>query len=1336
MAKLATLVDAFTESVLDTALWNASTAGQVALDPVRDLVVLNVPTSSSTNSLGAGVLLDATGSALYAQLWPVQNASATMSMTMRLDAGSGNAASMSVRGDGSFQLRIETADVVSVVPLPAYDPMSHRWWRLSESTGTFTAEGSPDGQTWTTLGSAAYSWDATAVRVFFQAGTTGTEAAGLAVGIAHVNTRAGGDSHPKLRSLQDPFTGPLDTRVWNASSTSQCTIDPVNDQLLLNVGTTSGTDYSLGAGGPYDATGSSLYAQVTPAPGGASSLTLLRLDAGAGHSVEVTAAVDGSFRTRVQRNGTYVAGPALPSYDPHAHRWWRMTETNSAFVFATSLDGHTWTDQATIPYAWPFTACSVYFQTSTTADQLSGQAAAFAHINTLRGGRLNLDWPLVKDEWGPRWNANRGHVPLDYYVDVTPRTQGTVSTTRGRQYELDQVQTGEAQMTLRNTDGALDPDNAAGPWANHVRPYQPYRRRAQWPPSINLLTQTQATGGDLGGQALGTIDSGNDGPDVFSATDASGGQFVASTSAWRGGTVMQFSVPTTAAGGAGICYTMMLGVEPGATYTQTVRVRNVTPSTAVDVRAGLWFRHADRTWLTEAKGLVTTLTGSDSAGWTTLTVTGTAPAAAAGMYVGVAVATAPVTACTVQVDGWQLEAGDVASPWACPGEWHPVFSGFVERWPQRWSMSGTYRQVQPTAVDALALLSQVELDDPLTEEINAASPRFLFKLDDPSDSTTAADATGNYPAAPIAASKYGAGSLTFGSSITAADTVGGVFTGSPGPVVTINNASPGTATTAAATFLNLSAAGITGPADPGLFTRMLAFRYTGPAPTTAAACVWSAMDSQRTGNAPSGSRIYLYLFDVGTGPARPVLYIGAADGSVMVNLSLGDVNCADGNWHFVTFGLDYSTGRLVVSLDGAVIIAAGNWTSKPTGIISDTLGGFVDATVGNGTTWNWQGDIAFAGEFPTLLSSTQINNLYHAWKDACVGESTDARYARILRYGGYNGASVLEAGSTSSMGPAAIAGQDVVSALQGVVDTENGEHFVDRAGRIRFRGRSARYNTVEPAVTFGERADLGEWPYEDVETDFDPTHLSNEVAVTQQSTGQVFYANDADSATDYYPRTLSRTLNTTLAEECQDAANYLLSRYRQPVTRVSTLKLHPSAIPGLWAVCLSLELGTRVRVMRRSPGAPVTQLEAFVERMQWDFGDNGDAWLTLQCSPADTTPYAVFSPWYATLAAPVAAGATTMEILNQRDNFLPLAAQLAPGQRLVLGLGTATQETVTVSSVSGTEPGWTAATITLTTSTSASHNTNDLVSEPLTPGVTDPTTWDAASRFDDGAFAY
>jgi hypothetical protein len=1138
-------------------------------------------------------------------------------------------------------------------------------------------------------------------------------------------------ANPKLSTIVDPFTAPaIDTNLWGTITAGAVTLDTANDEVQVAVPTAAATN-TFGTTALYDATESSVYARVgTAANGNGGVRTLMRIRVDANNSMSMR------LEFGVLKLSSIVAGVTtsvtLPTYDPHAHRWWRLRETAGQFYADTSPDGLTWTNQASMAYTYDVTAVSLRFESVSSATEVAGNVSVIANVNTRAGGAENPNWPGIDDGWAPFWNVNAGTFPADRFVDVSKRTRGSITVGRGRQYETDQVRSGEASLRLANNDAALDPVNTASPWYGHITPYQPYRRRAQWPLTRNLLEQPAATGGDVGPYALGTIPSGSN---IISTTDASGGSFVTSATAWAGTTCMQFAVPSGSTAGARPCHTPRTTILPGQTYTVQLRVRNITAATSLSVQPffGWYVPGAGLTPASFTYGTASTLTGATAAGWTTLTFTTTAPANAAGMDVGVALASAAAATASIQVDGWQLEVGATATAWTCPGMWSPVYAGWTERWPASWDLDGTYGVVEPTAVDTFALLSQQTLNDSLTMELNANTPRFVYKLDDPAGSASVTDWAGNCPPAQIGISKYGAGSITFGNAIAATGT-DGTYTGSTDTVARVNNSNPGTnLITGGASFIKLTSAGIVGPADPTSWTRAIAFRYTGPMPTSGA-YLWSSMDSQRAGGGPSGSHIYVFIDTTG----KPQVWIQGPSGAGTSTYFGGATNVVDGNWHLLIFGYSTATQQLLASQDGSLAAYIGGIpaTNTPTGLISDNVGGFVDATVGNGTTFNFKGDVSFVAEFPSLFGSGAISNLYQAWKAACAGESSDARYSRILRYAGYKGSTNIQAGMTASMGPATIDGQDAMSALQSVVDTENGAHYVDAAGAITFRARSNRYNALTPAYTFGERVDLGEWPYEDCTLDYDSTHLSNQVTVTQEGTGQNFYAVDVASVTGYFPRTMSRSINASDTNECNDAAYYLLSRYRQPAVRVNSLRLNPSGNPALWPVCLALELGTRVRVMRRAPGVPPVTVECFVENIAWTFSDDNEASLELQCSPADLTPYGVFAAWHTTLNTTVASGVTSISVKAPADNTNLLKQQIAPGQQLTLGQGTANTETVTVLAVGATSSGWLTGTLTLTAATTKSHTAGDVICEPLPSGTTNATTWDAVARFDNVAFAY
>ncbi|MEU1371972.1 hypothetical protein ABZ454_38675, partial [Streptomyces sp. NPDC005803] len=894
-------------------------------------------------------------------------------------------------------------------------------------------------------------------------------------------------ANPKLHTLQDPFTAPsLDTRLWNNITGGAVTLDTVHDTVAIAVPTVSATNV-FGSSTLYDATGSYVYAQIGPAANGAGhTQTIIRVRNGG--SDDATMRYDsGVFRLSITNAGVATSA-TIGEYDAHKHRWWRLRESGGTFRADTSPDGLTWTERASLPYTWDASRITCQFEAAAGAAEVPGSVVQVSHVNTRAGGPYNPNWPYIEDGWGAYWNANGGAQPRDRYVEISDRTRGTVSVQRGRQYETDQVRSGEASLRLANTDAALDPANATSPFAGHIAPYQPYRRRAQWPPTRNLLEQVAATGGDLGG-ATGPIRSAT--TNIFSSADTSGGAFVSTSTAWQGGSVLQFAVPAAAAAGLRVGFTLRAAVAPGQTYTMQIRVRNITASSTVDVKPFFgWYTYGLSTPPSYVYGTSSVLTGSPSAGWTTLTITTTAPANAVGMSTGFALNANTTTAVSVQADGWQLEKGTVATPWTCPGAWSAIYAGFTERWPSSWDMEGLYSVVEPNAVDTFSLLSQQQLSDALTMEMNANNPRFVYKLDDPAGSTTLADWAGNNAPIQIGIGKYGAGSIAFGAAITANDATNGTYTGSAGTVATISNSNPGTnLITGGASFLKLSSAGILGPADPAQWTRMFAFRYTGPAPTSLA-CLWSAFSRTRANGNPSGSMLYFFI--TGAGLLRMAMGGPTTGGGLAYQPSNTNV-VSDGNWHLAICSYSRATGKIIFTLDGISTFYSADPSTEPTNLVSDNVGGWVDPTVGNGTTYNFKGEMSFIAEFPTALSSDAQVNIYTAWRNAAAGESSSARYQRILRYAKYNGTTNVESGMTTSMGPATIEGQDAMSALQAVVDTENGAHYVDADGVITFRSRSSRYNAFNPAYTFGERVDLGEWPYEECQLDYDSTHLSNQV---------------------------------------------------------------------------------------------------------------------------------------------------------------------------------------------------------------------------------------------------
>lgn len=960
-------------------------------------------------------------------------------------------------------------------------------------------------------------------------------------------------------------------------------------------------------------------------------------------------------------------------------------------------------------------------------------------------------WPVVVTEYGALSNANGGAMPLAF-VDLSDRILTAAGIKRGKQYELDTAQAGELSTTLRNNDAVLDPTNSSGPFAGLIAPFQPFRMRAQYPATPNLLLGDLATSGETTPIAPGAIPASlNMGTDV-SATLS----IVSTANAYQGTQVFQAAVPASATPQWYATKFNQLAIRvagasiAGTTYTFSTYVQCTTVGQSPTVMAALKWYNASGGGISSVAGAIVTMTGTSSSAWQRITVTGQAPAGAVTCTAAVSLGTAasPTVPWTLQQDAAQFEIANTASVFYVPGKWYPLFSGFIERWPTSWKDGGTWGYLTPTVTDAFALLSQGQLSDPLTEEINALNPRFLFRLDDPSSSVQAAEANGLYPPLNVVSGKYGTAPVTFGSSITATDPVNGVFAtgGSYGAAcIGFNPPSPANTTTSTgASVLSLTESGINGPANPALYTRIIAFRWTGTTVPTNTECLWTSLDNSANGAA--GLQLQINPSGVGNGGwvafginvTNPTYPNGTGSGPFAV----APINFTpfDGNWHFVAFGYNDTGKTAFLSCDGfttgmtqslgAVPGSSGGWT--PT-IAIDSLGGYLSAA--GETITEFQGEIAYAAEFPTNLTAAQINTLYVAWRNACAGESSATRYARILRYAGYTGPTNIDSAvMTRDMGPATdLNGSDALTCLNNVVVTENGTHFVAVDGTITFQGRGYRYNPGTPVYTFGEGS--GEFPYEDLQLDYDSTHLANDTTVTVNSSGQNFYAVSPSEETEFFDRTMTRTINVNSPQEAQDCASFLLNRYGQPLTRVTQITLNPGGQPALWPVCLSLELGMLIQINRRPFGCPTIPLTVWIEQMQWDVSDDGKAIVKLQCSPVMATPQAQFAVWQATMYQSAAAGTNFIVVNNATDMANPLDAQLAPGMAISIhSFGAYPLEVLTIKSVQATGTYWTTGQITFTTNLVNTHPASAQVSE-ANP-VPNLNAYNANAAFDSVVFTY
>jgi hypothetical protein len=950
-------------------------------------------------------------------------------------------------------------------------------------------------------------------------------------------------------------------------------------------------------------------------------------------------------------------------------------------------------------------------------------------------GTISTFPPVLAYEIAFNAPPNQATLP-PYWTDQSARTKFPGSTQHGRQYELDTNPSGTWRAGLEDKDGALDPSNTGSANYPNVVPYRGCRIRAQTAPTANLLPRIIATGSALLNPATDTV--GNYWYQTRTNGSLAQGLYLTAPASGQS-TALAWTTPSGTSSANGILYA---GVAPigaptgpaadcvqvtaGSQYTFSLYGSRASSADAtVQVTLSINWYSVTGTLLSTSAGSVLTIPVVTS--WARPTVTATAPAGAVWGRPSLAITSPASTTATniLYLTGWQMEQAAAATAWADPGPTYYIYSGMVERWPQAWTMTGTYGLVNIIGVDALAQLAQYTLPAPFVAEILALGPDFFYQLADPASATSCADTTGKRAAAPVENSPFGAGTVTFGSTVTSTNP-GSAFVGTPGPVATFSNpASSGVQN--ACTFVSLhKTANTPGPPQSGGWTRIIAFRV----PTTPSNTVmlWAAYPPGWLATNSSSCVINMNAAGAGYISCNVFNALGTGASTQFTN------NYADGNWHLVTVSLSADGLTLTTSLDGTVRTAASAGDAHPTGITADVLGAAVQFGP-NQYNDGISGDLAFAAQIPAALTSTQIANLYASWRTASQGESSGARIKRILTWVGYTGATAIDTGQTQQMGPATdLTGATALDACDAVALTEAGNVYASTGGALTFKSRASRYNQGTPQFVFGENTAAGEWPYESLTPDYDSTHLFNLAQVTHYASGQVATAADITSQSTYFPRILQRTINPLLYTEAVDASNYLIQQYRSARMRVSDLQLCPSAVPGLFAVCLQLEIGSRIRVMRRPPslpGAASIQIDCFVESVAWDWDPaTGRVEVHLQCSPADLATYWTLGALHTTLHAQAASGQNQASINALPDSAVNALSQSLPqGYQLVFEAGTVRQETMTLAAtgIPANNPGYSSATLTFTSNFGFTHAAGTTVCEPLPVGYTDPTTWDASS---------
>lgn len=579
------------------------------------------------------------------------------------------------------------------------------------------------------------------------------------------------------------------------------------------------------------------------------------------------------------------------------------------------------------------------------------------------------------------------------------------------------------------------------------------------------------------------------------------------------------------------------------------------------------------------------------------------------------------------MDNLQQEIGGTATAFTTTGPTiYPVFTGYVERWPAQWRHQGMYGYAAATLVDALAMLASQVLDTEHRNSVMAKAPDYYWPLSEPTGATSFTEVSGHGgPPLLRDPSKYGAGTdVGAGATMNIPGDPGGSgVTFTPG-----NTASPYQIATILGTGPTLGGSPpIKVPATIG----------TSWAVTISA---WVAPGFLGSGGA--GTQYLLNIFKlVSAGLDNPMNYGPIAiqtahTPSVIFENAVNPIDYLlfgdavtpidNGALHHIAATTVQDTTFTTVTLHINGSIAGGNVAATSTmggmlGAPADTItvGGYDNSAYFTNVT---SGPIAHVAVWNRELTGDELQDLYLSGL-GYPGEDSSNRIGRDLSYSYVAplnigpGLAVMGASDLS-------AGTSVLDAVQAATTSENGVLYVDTDGTITFEGRLARYLRTTATWVFGERADLGEIPYEEnIGFDYDNTQVYNDVQV--QNSGGITALGGvntevAASRLAYGRRNFTRSVNVS-DTEAQAAADWIAAGHLDAHQRVQAITINPAANPALWPAALGIRIGDRVTVNRRTTAFTMSA-DYFVEQVGHDRA--ADKWeVTYQLSPFSATR----QPW-------------------------------------------------------------------------------------------------------------
>lgn len=536
------------------------------------------------------------------------------------------------------------------------------------------------------------------------------------------------------------------------------------------------------------------------------------------------------------------------------------------------------------------------------------------------------------------------------------------------------------------------------------------------------------------------------------------------------------------------------------------------------------------------------------------------------------------------------------------GKIYPLFVGYMERWPEVWK-DPHWGEVNAVGVDAWAMFVG-SMPSVVKGEHLIDGPAAYWPCGDGSSSTTAVNigVMGNSTSLQVkeAASGPGSGTQAFGDGTIK-------LVGDSGT----NWALSGLLTSQTSQGFSLTYNGVPlPPTDVGVtVTWWMKVPFAGPVTTQTRTAIFTA-----------------------TGPTGPIIQVWMDNGAG-IHVSTWNVNTGVKTDHVPSSANGWADQVIPLTLiffDTEYTLYIGN-AEILTG--ADTMANVWNQFSFCGETDNFANDfysnmaISQVAVYPRMLGFSRIVTYNFTGINGMANDFGDWRVSRYLSYMLWTVPHrVYYDASTGALASSiGLEGQNVGAAIGDVADTERALLYIDKNGYMVYKTRNHILDRGVQA-TFGENTAAGELPYLiDVELDYDPQYVYNDIRVTHQGSPQfgqtttsspVIYVKELSSINQYGDRTQQLTSLFNQITQSVDLANWLGNQYSQPKPRVQQVKFTPSRSPALFSTLLQLDIGDRVIFNRRPVGANQITLDVIIIGVHHDIDwSNGDWIVTFDLMP-------------------------------------------------------------------------------------------------------------------------